>query len=520
MNTKLDETEYSRGANPEISNDNRPNLLLRRSRPGIPSLNIQNSRKSPDNFELKGREIGLDIEEGEEKNPEYPTKIDLNLPNLEMPAVDQQLSFPEGTRLSCLNQIFQDDPGFLTALVMTTDKSATLNKVRDSLINLSGSEELITFLKDRVKRIPSECALQILNSFLEAVDGSNAYDNEKENHEALPKFMSPFIGLLAMKAKNADLTAASVKLKQIIAALDKKCFVDSDNNGKIENNPGSISDIRKVKLGEKKGYFKTCFNLGGKTGNILPDQVEKGKFHFKNGLIAERNILSHELAKMLGISYICTSAQLACLEHDEILEVGLFTEEAPGNMVKDFFPEVSQKATLPDLGKLPVDQKMMLVRQLLCMEVFNYISGEQDPNCGNLNLLIENDKVQLTAFDRDFSFGVYGDLSTVLSNPFIEVLLQFSSEEAVSAVENFDFEKFGKLMSTEGFPESQVEAMKERVSALKEYIGKLRAEGKIYSNEYIKNALKVGLRNSGIDFPKVDSFRPTINWEIKILEKL
>lgn len=545
MSVKLDGSGNLGEAKLGIPNNNRPNLLQHGNRPGIPSLNIPNSRKSSDDFELKEREIGLDIEESKGKKPEHPAKASLKPSDLEnsktQTSTNQQLKFPKKSTLVNLNRIFKKDPSFLTALVMITDKNATLNKVRDSLADLSDPKDPITFLKKRVERIPSKYARQILDSFLKTTDGKNAYTSdcytEGDKLEALPEFMSPFISLLTVKAAKSVSERSNIQLRKMVGSLDleNECqpVVKDKNDDKAKNEVrtvgddkseisntaptdkdkdkdeadrfGQVSDVQEVTLRGERGFFKKSINLGTKRGNVLPGQAQDIGMHYKDGLIFARNIVSSEVARELGCPNLCVAAQRAYMKQSGISEIGLFSREAPGSSVINFSSE--------NLGKLSISQKTALIKQLLFMVAFNYITGEVDPNCGNMNLFLgENNEVQLCAFDRDFSLGEIGE-------GIFEGLcpLNFSSEEVASAVENFDSEKIGKQMLEEGFPLSQVEAMKSRVEKYKEKIATMRKNGKLYSNEDIEKFAKTGFGRNGVVLPEVDRVNPVVNWMVEIL---
>jgi hypothetical protein len=378
--------------------------------------------------------------------------------------------FPADGTLARLNSEFKRVPKFLTALVSMAEDSVSLAEMRDSL-RACGSTKFMEYLR----RLQPDEAFTILGKFL-SVTGRNI---PGDNPKALPKGMGKVLFALANLARSARLKL-SEPLKSIVAsflaALDRKAeFIPEGSAPPAPPNPGKMSTIRRASLDGVPGFFKSCFDIGSKGSNLVPDQAQRGGFSFKNALIAERNELAYAVAEGLGFPGRCARACMATLD----AEVGLFSEEVAGSMVADVRSDT--------LRSFNDGQKISLIRQLLQMEAIDAITGEMDPNSGNVKLDVTGENVCLAAYDRDYGFGEIKTLAEAFDvSSFFITQLPFSSKEVLDAVARFRAERYPELvarMNGMGFPQKQVEAMSRRVEELERRLENLNAAGKIASND-------------------------------------
>lgn len=462
--------------------------------------------------------------------------------------------FPEDSGLAELNDVFRENPKFLTMLVSAWNPQLEFEKVRTAFNAVSAEDMRVNIESDKFK---PEHAMKILLEFLcsSHMDGKfwkdvsqrNNANYRKHEFQALPRGIGQFLYLLGQKASQIAQKTSDPQFEAFFNALKNKCEKDKDQ-GTLNKSLGRISEICKVSLNGEPGFFKKCFDIGQKRGNFVPEQIfNRGHFHFKNALIAERNIFSRKLAEELGWENLCVQTELGCLGE----EVGIFSKEAPGKTLANYFPIEKGKpaaSSVPNVNscsgyknprgvslKFETDTesyerlshvsdeiKLKIVNQALCLEALNIISGEMDPNCGNLNLDIdeENDTAQLTVFDRDYSFG---DNNEYLSGGFRGDLFRFSSQEVFDAVNKFDPDKFGEQMQDAGFPNSQIEAMKGRRKFFKEHLEKLKREGKIFDSGGMKNLITSNFMEAtgkSLLQEKCSEFNQTLSWEIKLLDAL
>lgn len=482
----------------------------------------------------------------------------LNIKNKKEEIDEFYLTFPKDSQLAELNNVFKDNPKFLAMLVSAWDPRAKFEDVRQAFDGVSQNGEIS--LKDIKLSIEKEDfnpenAQNILLPFLhssrvregiwEGVSQQSMGKYAKREFQALPRGIGRFLYLLGQKAIQAQQKPQDSQLEAFFSALQNTCKIDEDQSS-LDNNLGRMSEICKVSLNGKSGFFKKCFDIGQKIGNFVPEQIfDYGHFHFKNASIAERNIFFRKLAQKFGRENLCAQTELACLDG----EVGNFSEKADGKVLADYFPAEKSKPGVSSVpytglqdnyknsrgGKIQFktneesyerlshvsnEIKFEIVNQMLCLEALNVISGELDPNRGNLNLNIDEEcnTAQLVAFDRDYSFGDNEYMEQKLG----ENLLGFSSQEVFDKVTKFDANEFGKGMENAGFPNSQVQAMKNRHIFFKKYLYDLEKNGKIFDKNGMNRliASNFGEAIGKHLLPKHSDFNQTLSWELELLEAL